>query len=137
MSEDTIKKLEAELSELKSEKETLSQEIGSLRQEAAKHRLARNEALRQNKVLDTVISAHNIKFSLEDANYDSLSIDNGKVIGEFEYKPPKVAKVEPKENENKQPADKPLDIEAIKNMSAKQIMADYDNVMAAMENSRS
>jgi len=133
MTEDSLAENEQILAHNRVEIENLKAEVSALRNEAAKFRLARNEALRQGHVLGTVLKAHNISFNIEDADYSNLNIDNGKVVGDYQYTPKKIATYNPPDVAKTDPV---LTIDKIKEMSAQDIMKDYDNVMATLENSR-
>jgi len=111
----------------------LNEQIGDLRKEAAKYRLARNEALRQGHVLKTIAKAHNIKADLSEMDYSSLNIEDGKVVGEFEYSPKKISQ---KELPNIQQGETGLTLEKIQSMSAADIEKNYDAVMEVMANTR-
>lgn len=82
-------------------------QISAYRNEAAARRTQRNQALRQSHALSQVLKAHNIGFSIDDADLSSLKIEDGKVQGEFDYTPkalpatkvdPSTLKEDPPEN---------------------------------------
>ena len=65
-------------------------EIESLRRENAKYRVARNDALRAAHAYKKVVSAHNIKFSIDEVDLTQMQIDGGAVVGDFDYTPPSI-----------------------------------------------
>lgn len=105
-------------------------QIESLRNEAAKHRVSKNEALKKLKIMETVLSAHQIDFNVNEASLDGLGIDNGAVIGEYEYTPPKPKRAEPV----KIAADGPpaLTLDDVKRMSPDDINKNWDTVQTLL-----
>ena len=103
----------------------LKARIESLRQESANYRIQRNDALKQNSVLRTVVSKHNISFDLETADVSSLKIVDGKVEGEFDYTP---AKPTSKQPDMKSGEKQGLSLEDISAMSEEEINKRWDEV---------
>lgn len=73
----------------------LQRDIEKARNEAARHRVARNQALRRNHAYGQVLKAHKITFDVDTADLGSLSIEDGKVAGEFSYEPPSTTQADP------------------------------------------
>ena len=133
MSDKTAEELQAELDQLKADTDA---QIASLRKESANYRVGRNEALRQVKALGTVDKAHNIRFSLEDADLSGLTIQDGQVDGEFVYKLPT------SKDDSQKPTDDPaknvqgLTLDDIKTMSAAELDDRWDEVQTVMASNR-
>lgn len=105
--------------------------IESLRAEAARHRVARNDALRVGAALTSVVKAHNIAFNVGDHDLSSLAVENGEIVGTFEYEAPDPnGKPEPKTPPGGAP--EALTREAVAKMSSDEIMKRWDDVQAAM-----
>lgn len=98
----------------------LKAELSSVREEAARYRVQRNDALKQNAALTAVVSAHNIDFDIARADLDNLKVDHGKVVGEFEYEPSTETRRD-MTNPNTKPDD--LGRSDIEQMTAEQIKA--------------
>ena len=64
-------------------------EIASLRNEAARSRVQRNQALKEAHALKHVLKSHNINFDTDLADLGDLKIEHGAVRGEFKYELPK------------------------------------------------
>ena len=134
MSEKTAEELQAELDQLKADN---AAQIASLRKESAAYRVGRNDALRQVKALGTVVKAHNIRFSLEDADLSGLTIQDGQVEGEFVYKLPTG-----KDDTTAPPTGDPaktvqgLTLDDIKTMSAAELDDRWDEVQTVMASNR-
>ena len=54
----------------------LRAELESVRNEAARYRVERNTALKSAHAYQTVVTKHNIGFSIDEANLEGLQIDN-------------------------------------------------------------
>ena len=107
----------------------LETQIANLKTESAKYRTARNEALKQAHALDAVVKAHNIAFDAGSADTSALKIEDGKVVGAFDYKPATPPKTDPPK-----PADAgEMSMVDVKNMTAEQIADNWDQVRGAMK----
>ena len=108
-------------------------EIQSLRQEAARYRVSRNDALRRAHALSTVIKAHNVSFSIDDADLSSLDIKDGSVTGDFKYEPKKISD---KPLPNVAKGETGLTMDRIREMSAKELSENWDEVKTVLESQR-
>ena len=103
-------------------------ELSQTRQQAAKYRVGRNTSLKREYALQEVLKAHNIPFDIDSADMGGLTIANGSVNGEFNYKPPNVARqsapVAPTANTDTTI----LTMDALKQMSADDINARWAEV---------
>lgn len=103
----------------------------SLSQEAANYRTQRSDALKRAHVLEAVLKGHNVSVDTSGIPTDHLKVEDGKVIGDVQYTPPKFNHPQqttpPIQNSNP-----PLTLEAIKSMSVKDIEANFDQVMAVV-----
>lgn len=75
------------LVQVQAELDASTKEVASLKQEAAQRRVAGNAALKNQHVLNHVVRAHNIDFDVATYDMGKLEIEDGKVVGEVEYKP--------------------------------------------------
>lgn len=128
MSDKTVEELQAELQQLRADH---TAEVESLRKEASRHRVARNDALRRVHALDTVVKAHNIRFSLDEADLSGLTIKDGQVEGEYKYTLP-TTPVNPPPTDDPSSTEEGLTLDKVKMMSAAEIEADWDNVQSVM-----
>ena len=80
-------KTPTELEAMAGKLEDAYKQNAELRSEAARYRVERNNAMKQNKAYQTVIGKHNIGFVVEQADLSKMEIENGQVKGEFEYSP--------------------------------------------------
>jgi len=90
MSDDTSKDQESSSEDSSQNDEATKhlEQIESLRGEAAKSRVQRNAAMKENYAMQQVLKAHNIEFDVSKADLEGLKIDHGKVSGDFSYKAP-------------------------------------------------
>ena len=66
----------------------LESQIASLKNEAAKYRTARNDALKKAHAQAAVLKAHNIVHDFDAKALEALTIEDGKASGIYEYAPP-------------------------------------------------
>lgn len=136
--ERTLEQSEAELTSAK-------EQIGKLRTENAKYRTQRNDALKRTYVLKAVTDAHGIKTGevLSEGTLAGLSVQDGEVTGDFEYKAPKLTKEAPsggeqpsgqQQQQRQEPgASATLTMDAIAKMSDAEINKRWDEVSAVLE----
>lgn len=120
-----------ELKALQEKLDDANATIASLREEAAKHRVARNDALKKAKVLETVVSKHNIVFDMEAADLTSLKVVNGAIEGEFDYEPPAPEKKAPPMTGKEGSAS--LTMDDVGKMSEAEINKRWDEVKVVLE----
>ena len=108
----------------------LQAEVEKLRNQSARYRVARNQALRREHALSTVLRSHNIAFDVGAADLGALSISNGSVSGEFSYSPPKAEKVDPPPPSGDAPSE--LKLDDLSNMTPEQINARWEDVSAVL-----
>ena len=113
------------------ESDNTLEKLEALRNQAAKYRVTRNDALKKLFVAQKVLKAHNITFDLEDADTGGLLIENGVVNGEFDYQPPKPERAEPKPLETEAKAG--MTIDDIKEMTPDQINKNWEEVSKILE----
>ena len=103
-------------------------ELTNARQDAAKYRVGRNDALKREFALKEVLKAHNISFDTESIDTSGMTIANGNVSGEYKYVPPQLARqsaqVAPVANDN----GSVLTLDAVKNMTEAEINSRWDEV---------
>ena len=113
-------------------------EVQSLRRESAKYRNSRNEALRWEAALRAVCRAHNIDLaSIPPGAVQGLAIEDGKVVDEFRYEPPKLSLPSaPSRGGGGEPATttEPLTKSRLREMSRAEIdRLDWDEIKAVLE----
>ena len=140
MDNEKLKKLEGQVASLtaaleaaKAETTKVQGRLEQARREAARYRVGRNDALRQGHALRAVVKAHNIGFKVEDADVSALKVEDGKVDGEFDYSPAPPSKEPPKSPPGG--GNEGLTVDAVKKMSAEEMMARWDDVKAVMASS--
>ena len=116
--------IENDLGRLRSENERL-------RNESARYRTERNASLRREHAVGTVLKAHNISFDVGQADLGSLSINNGKVEGEFDYTPTKAENRQaPEEVSTKE---EKLTLDTVRAWSPDKINAEWEQVSKLLE----
>lgn len=115
---------------------THDKELKSLREESAKYRSQRNQALRRGSALETIAKAHQIDLSkVTDEALEALPIVDGRVDGEFAYevpslRPPGATERKPRVTDGGKGQ---LTKEALSSMSVAEIRAlPWDQVRAAL-----
>lgn len=127
----TLEEAQARIAALETAAAKHSTDLESARNEAAKHRVARNEALRREHALGKVISAHNISFDVSKADVGGLTINDGKVEGEFDYTPPSTTQRQaPRQEPTKTGG---LTLEEVKKMSPDKINERWEEVSKLLE----
>ena len=125
-----LKEAQAQLGKLETQVVSKGTELEKARNEAASYRNQRNVALRKLHASETVISKHNIKFDLNQADLGGLAIKDGKVEGEFEYSPGKPDNSPPKKDGDTKEA---LTYADVQKMDRHQMQARWDEVQKVME----
>ena len=110
-------------------------DLESLRNESAKYRVQRNDALRQTHALKAVLAAHNISFDVTQADLGALSIDNGAVQGEFSYTPNNPTSSAPASQHQPAGAATPavLTKDAISKMTSAQINENWEEISKVLK----
>ena len=128
MSEVTIESLQADLEESQ-------KTVSALRKESATYRVQRNAALRESHALRAITTAHNVKTDdvLTETALGVLTIEDGKVTGEFEYKAPKLKTQQQREVKQDSTKSVALTAEAIEAMSYDEINKNWDEVVAVWQ----
>ena len=107
--------------------------VAELTKEAAAHRVARNNAIRQAHAYKTILKAHGIDLgSVTEERLNAIPISDGKADGVFDYTPPKVAapkKDDPPKKEG-QPA---LTKESLATMPHDEINKRWGEVQAVLQ----
>lgn len=107
--------------QLNDENAELSDRVGKLLKEAAKYRVSRNSVLRENAALRTIAKAHSVNVDevVSETTLESLTIENGQVTGDFDYKAPSLKQSKTQTKQVK-PEESPTSLteEAIAKMSS-------------------
>lgn len=117
--------------------ERLQGELKAARDESAKHRTARNDALRHSEARRQVIAAHNIEFDTASANLKQLEIADGKATGDIGYKPP--ALVQPTTTAAATPQNSDgavLTMDALQSMPPDEVNRRWDEVQRLLKQQR-
>ena len=110
----------------------LETELEKVRNQAARYRVTRNQALRNTYAFGRVLNAHKIVFDVNEADLKSLVIEDGQVSGEFSYRAPSTTKGNaPTEPPGE--GTKALTMSDIQAMSKDQIKARLPEVLKAMD----
>ena len=127
--EKELKESNEKFTQLQADSTKAITDLESVRSEAAGYRVMRNQALRETAALTKVVKAHNITFDVGSADLKGLSIEDGKVSGEFEYTATKATTQVPGTQGIKGDEITP---ESIKGMTPEQINANWDKVSAVL-----
>lgn len=128
---DEAKDTQDKTPQLETEITRLNTELESVRNQAARYRVARNTALRQAHALSAVVQAHKINFDPTAADTGGLAIEDGKVVGEFMYKAPEATQAAPASPPGDSPAP-PVTLDDVKKMSASDIRNNWEAVQKAV-----
>lgn len=104
-----------------------SDDLEKTRNESAKYRVGRNDALRRSFALEHILKAHNINIP-ENLDTSGLSIEDGKAQGDFSYTPPKAEPKGAKRDDDKTK----LTLVDVQKMTPEQIDENWDDVQALM-----
>ena len=128
MADETIETLKVTIGELETR-------VAALSKSGANYRVQRNTSLREAHALRTIAKAHSVSVDdvLADDKLSVLTIADGKVLGEFEYTPPKLGN--PTKRTVETPKDQAVGLtrEAVNAMSAAEINKRWDEVSEVLK----
>lgn len=111
-------------------KATHLKETQKLHSESARYRTERNTSLRRLHALEQVVKAHGIDVSsISDDSLKSLEIEDGKVVGMFEYTAPKLQAKKTTSERGKQ---QDLSLNSLSEMSEEDINRNWDKVQQVL-----
>ena len=134
-----IDELTASMTQSQADLAKVRTDLESARNDEAKYRVGRNEALRKGHALSKVVKAHNIEFDVATADLASLAIEDGAVKGEFDYSPPGTSGNSGSNRQapgTSQPGSNAMTREDISNMSAEDINANWEEVSKVLKAGR-
>ena len=107
--------------------------ISELSREAASYRSQRNLALRKAHAYETMLKAHSVDVSaVTEASLETLPINEGKVDGEWKYKPPSITVPKTQQHQRADTGTRGLSLDDVRNMSVKQINDQWSEVHRAL-----
>ena len=127
-----------EIDSLMAKLEEAYKQNAELRSEAAQFRVQRNDALKKNSALKTVLEKHNVGFVVENADLSKMEIENGAVKGAFEYAPKGVSHEvkTPNQPPVQTPSNQGLTMESLKTMSAQDINKNWAQVSEVLKTAK-